>query len=246
MPHSFDGKKVLITGATGGIGEAIVRLFHAQGATVFLSGTREEKLAALQNDLRERVFGQAVVLTDENAPDHLITAAASAMGGLDIVVNNAGITCDSLLMRMRDEDWDRVLDINLRVVMQLCRASIKEMMKQRFGRIINVSSVVAAMGNPGQCNYVASKAGLEGFSKSLAVEVASRGITVNCVAPGFIETPMTAGLSEARKEALMTQIPLKRMGTPEDIAHGTVFLASEGAAYITGAVLPINGGMWRG
>lgn len=245
MSH-FDGKKVLVTGATGGIGEAIVRLFHAQGATVFLSGTREEKLAALQNDLGERVFGQAVVLTEAQAPDHLVTAAASAMDGLDIVVNNAGITCDGLLMRMGDEEWDRVLNINLRVVMQLCRASIKEMMKQRFGRIINVSSVVAAMGNPGQCNYVASKAGLEGFSKSLAVEVASRGITVNCVAPGFIETPMTAGLSEARKEALMTQIPLKRMGTPEDIAHGTAFLASEGAAYITGAVLPINGGMWRG
>ncbi|TGW14493.1 3-oxoacyl-[acyl-carrier-protein] reductase [bacterium NHP-B] len=245
MPH-FDEKKVLVTGATGGIGEAIARLFHAQGATVFLSGTREEKLTSLQNDLRERVFGQAVVLTEAQAPDHLITAAASAMDGLDIVVNNAGITCDGLLMRMGDEEWDRVLDVNLRAVMQLCRASIKEMMKQRFGRIINVSSVVAAMGNPGQCNYVASKAGLEGFSKSLAVEVASRGITVNCVAPGFIETPMTAGLSEARKEALLTQIPLKRMGTPEDIAHGTVFLASEGAAYITGAVLPINGGMWRG
>lgn len=242
----MDGKKVLITGASGGIGEAIARLFHAHGATVLLGGTRESKLQEICTSLGERAHYHAVPLTDDGAAEALISKSEVSMGGIDVLVNNAGITRDGLLMRMSDDDWDAVLSTNLRAVMRLSRVAIRPMMRQRWGRIINISSVVAAMGNAGQCNYVASKAGLEGFSKTLAVEVAARGITVNCVAPGFIQTAMTDKLPEAHKENLLSQIPLKRMGTPLDVAHGTLFLASENASYITGAVLPINGGMWRG
>lgn len=242
----MDGKKALITGASGGIGEAIARLLHEHGATILVSGTREAKLQEVCASLGERAHYHAVPLTDDGAAEALISKAEDAMGGIDVLVNNAGITRDALLMRMSDDDWDAVLSTNLRAVMRLSRAAIRPMMRQRWGRIINISSVVAAMGNAGQCNYVASKAGLEGFSKTLAVEVASRGITVNCVAPGFIQTAMTDKLPEAHKETLLAQIPLKRMGTPQDIAHGTLFLATENASYITGAVLPINGGMWRG
>ena len=239
-------KKVLITGASGGIGEAIAHLFYENGASVLLSGTRAEKLSKICETLGERAYFHAAPLTEDGVAETLIQKAEETMGGIDILINNAGITRDTLLMRMSDEDWDAVLDTNLKSVMRLCRTAISPMMRQREGRIINVSSVVAAMGNAGQCNYVASKAGLEGFSKTLAVEVASRGITVNCVAPGFIETPMTDKLSETHKQNLLSQIPLKRMGKPRDIAWGVLFLASEHAAYITGAVLPINGGMWRG
>lgn len=241
----MNNKRVLVTGASGGIGESIAHAFHRAGAQVLLAGTRLEKLEALREQLGDRAYAAAVPLTEEGAADRLLQKATETLGGVDILVNNAGMTKDTLLMRMKDEDWDRVLDLNLKSVMRLCRAFMKPMMKERWGRIVNISSVVAATGNPGQCNYVASKAGLEGFSRALALEVATRGITVNCVAPGFIATAMTAGLPEAHKEKLLAQIPLGRMGKPEDIAAGVCFLASEAAGYITGCTLPINGGMWR-
>lgn len=237
------GKCALVTGASGGIGAAIATALHGAGATVALSGTREGPLADLAATLGSRVHVLPCNLSDAAAVDALPKAAADAMGSLDILVNNAGITQDNLLMRMSDEQWQKVIDINLTATMRLMRASLRGMMKARWGRIVNVTSVVGATGNAGQVNYAASKAGVVGASKALAQEVASRGITVNCVAPGFIATPMTDALSEDQKSALNARIPAGRMGTPEEIAAGVLYLSSPEAGYVTGAVLHINGGM---
>ncbi len=237
------GKTALVTGASGGIGEAVARALHAQGATVVLHGTRAEKLEALQNDLGARAFALAVDLSDRDAVAGLVDAASALAGPISILVNNAGITRDGLLMRMKDDDWDSVLEVNMTASMSLCRAAMRGMMKARTGRIISISSVVGVTGNAGQTNYAASKAGMIGFSKSLAAEVASRGLTVNVVAPGFIETPMTDVLDESQKSALLTRVPAGRLGHADEIAATVAFLASDEAAYITGATLHVNGGM---
>ncbi|MDB4852498.1 3-oxoacyl-[acyl-carrier-protein] reductase [Alphaproteobacteria bacterium] len=237
------GKTALVTGASGGIGEAIARALHAQGATVVLHGTRAEKLEALQKDFGARAFALAVDLSDRDAVAGLVDAASALAGPISILVNNAGITRDGLLMRMKDDDWDSVLEVNVTASMSLCRAAMRGMMKARTGRIISISSVVGVTGNAGQTNYAASKAGMIGFSKSLAAEVASRGLTVNVVAPGFIETPMTDVLDESQKSALLTRVPAGRLGHADEIAATVAFLASDEAAYITGATLHVNGGM---
>ena len=237
------GKSALVTGASGGIGAAIARALYGAGATVALSGTREAPLQALAAELGARAHVLPCNLSDPKAVEALPKAAQDAMGGLDILINNAGITRDTLMMRMSDDQWAEVLDVNLTAAMRLMRGAVRPMMKARWGRIVNISSVVGATGNPGQANYVAAKAGLVGLSKALAQEVASRGITVNCVAPGFIATPMTDALTEAQQDALTQRIPTGRMGTPEDIAAGVLYLASKEAGYVTGAVLHINGGM---
>ena len=237
------GKTALVTGASGGIGEAVARALHAQGATVVLHGTRAEKLEALQKDLGARAFALAVDLSDRDAVAGLVDAASALAGPISILVNNAGITRDGLLMRMKDDDWDSVLEVNMTASMSLCRAAMRGMMKARAGRIISISSVVGVTGNAGQTNYAASKAGMIGFSKSLAAEVASRGLTVNVVAPGFIETPMTDVLDESQKSALLTRVPAGRLGHADEIAATVAFLASDEAAYITGATVHVNGGM---
>ena len=237
------GKVALVTGASGGIGEAVARALHGQGATVVLHGTRAEKLEALQKDFGARAFALAVDLSDRDAVAGLVDAAGALAGPLSILVNNAGITRDGLLMRMKDDDWDSVLEVNMTASMSLCRAAMRGMMKARTGRIISISSVVGVTGNAGQTNYAASKAGMIGFSKSLAAEVASRGLTVNVVAPGFIETPMTDVLDESQKSALLTRVPAGRLGHADEIAATVAFLASDEAAYITGATLHVNGGM---
>ena len=237
------GKTALVTGASGGIGEAVARALHAQGATVVLHGTRAEKLEALQKDLGARAFALAVDLSDRDAVAGLVDAASALAGPISILVNNAGITRDGLLMRMKDDDWDSVLEVNMTASMSLCRAAMRGMMKARTGRIISISSVVGVTGNAGQTNYAASKAGMIGFSKSLAAEVASRGLTVNVVAPGFIETPMTDVLDESQKNALLARVPAGRLGHADEIAATVAFLASDEAAYITGATLHVNGGM---
>ena len=237
------GKTALVTGASGGIGEAVARALHAQGATIVLHGTRAEKLEALQKDLGARAFALAVDLSDRDAVAGLVDAASALAGPISILVNNAGITRDGLLMRMKDDDWDSVLEVNMTASMSLCRAAMRGMMKARTGRIISISSVVGVTGNAGQTNYAASKAGMIGFSKSLAAEVASRGLTVNVVAPGFIETPMTDVLDESQKSALLTRVPAGRLGHADEIAATVAFLASDEAAYITGATLHVNGGM---
>ena len=237
------GKTALVTGASGGIGEAVARALHAQSATVVLHGTRAEKLEALQKDLGARAFALAVDLSDRDAVAGLVDAASALAGPISILVNNAGITRDGLLMRMKDDDWDSVLEVNMTASMSLCRAAMRGMMKVRTGRIISISSVVGVTGNAGQTNYAASKAGMIGFSKSLAAEVASRGLTVNVVAPGFIETPMTDVLDESQKSALLTRVPAGRLGHADEIAATVAFLASDEAAYITGATLHVNGGM---
>ena len=237
------GKTALVTGASGGIGEAVARAMPAQGATVVLHGTRAEKLEALQKDLGARAFALAVDLSDRDAVAGLVDAASALAGPISILVNNAGITRDGLLMRMKDDDWDSVLEVNMTASMSLCRAAMRGMMKARTGRIISISSVVGVTGNAGQTNYAASKAGMIGFSKSLAAEVASRGLTVNVVAPGFIETPMTDVLDESQKSALLTRVPAGRLGHADEIAATVAFLASDEAAYITGATLHVNGGM---
>lgn len=237
------GKCALVTGASGGIGAEIARALHAAGATVGVSGTREDPLQALAAELGSRTHVLPCNLSDPEAVEALTKAAQQAMGGLDILVNNAGITRDNLLMRMTDEQWSTVLDVNLTASMRLMRGALRGMMKARWGRIVNVSSVVGAIGNPGQANYVASKAGLVGMSKALAQEVASRGITVNCVAPGFIATPMTDALTDEQKATINNRIPAGRMGSTTEIAAGVLYLASPEAAYVTGAVLHINGGM---
>ena len=236
-------KIALVTGASGGIGAEIAKALHAQGATVVLHGTRAEKLEALHKDLGARAFALAVDLSDRDAVAGLVDAASALAGPISILVNNAGITRDGLLMRMKDDDWDSVLEVNMTASMSLCRAAMRGMMKARTGRIISISSVVGVTGNAGQTNYAASKAGMIGFSKSLAAEVASRGLTVNVVAPGFIETPMTDVLDESQKSALLTRVPAGRLGHADEIAATVAFLASDEAAYITGATLHVNGGM---
>lgn len=237
------GKNALVTGASGGIGAAIARQLHGAGAVVGLSGTRVEPLEALAAELGERAHVLPCNLSDAEAVDALPKAAIAAMGSLDILVNNAGITRDNLFMRMSDDEWGSVLEVNLTSTMRLCRGSLRGMMKARWGRIINVSSVVGATGNPGQANYAASKAGMVGMSKSLAYEVASRGITVNCIAPGFIETAMTDKLTDEQKDKILVQIPAGRMGSADEIAASALFLASPEAAYLTGTTLHVNGGM---
>ena len=237
------GRAALVTGASGGIGGAIAKSLHASGATVGLSGTRVEPLEALAAELGDRAHVLPCNLSDAEAVTGLPKLAAETMGSLDILVNNAGVTRDNLFMRMSEEEWSQVIDINLTSTMRLCKGVLRGMMKARHGRIINISSIVGATGNPGQGNYAASKAGMVGMSKSLAYEVATRGITVNCIAPGMIETAMTGALNDDQKTAILGQIPMGRMGTPEEIAAATAFLASNEAGYITGTVLHINGGM---
>lgn len=237
------GRKALVTGATGGLGEAIARALHAQGAIVGLHGTREEKLKELAAELGERIFVFPANLSDREAVKALGQKAEEEMGGVDILVNNAGITRDGLFVRMSDGDWDAVLTVNLTSVFNLTRELTHPMMRRRNGRIINITSIVGVTGNPGQANYCASKAGLIGFSKSLAQEIASRNVTVNCIAPGFIESAMTGKLNEKQKDAIMGNIPMKRMGVGADIAAAVVYLASDEAAYVTGQTLHVNGGM---
>jgi len=239
----LSGKRALITGASGGIGAAIARTLHASGATVGLSGTREAPLNALAAELGERAHVLPCNLSDPQAVEALPKAAIAAMGGLDILVNNAGITRDQIFMRMSDDDWASVLDVNLTASMRLCRAVMRPMMKARWGRIVNISSIVGATGNPGQVNYAASKAGLIGMTKSIAAEVATRGITANAVAPGFIATAMTDKLTDEQKGKINAQIPAGRMGSPEEIAAAVLYLASPEAAYVTGTTLHVNGGM---
>lgn len=237
------GKTALVTGASGGIGADIARALHAAGATVGLSGTREAPLQALAAELGSRAHVLSCNLSDPESVEGLIKRSVEAMGSVDILVNNAGITKDGLVMRMSDEDWQSVIDVNLTAAFRLCRAAIRGMMKARWGRIINISSVVGATGNGGQVNYAASKAGLVGLSKSLAAEVASRGITVNAVAPGFIETAMTDKLNDAQRSGILSAVPAGRMGTPAEIAAAVLYLASSEAGYVTGATLHVNGGM---
>lgn len=243
MTLQFQDQVALVTGATGGLGKAIAQRLHKEGATVALSGTRESVLQEFAKELGDRVHVFPCNLSDEASVDALIPLVEAQLGKIDILVNNAGITRDGLIMRMKDEDWNTVLQVNLTSVFRLCRAVTRGMMKRRYGRIINISSVVGFTGNGGQTNYTATKAGLVGFSKSLGIELASRGITVNCVAPGFIESPMTDGLAEAVKEKIISNIPLGRMGTSPEIANAVAFLASPESAYITGQTIHVNGGM---
>ncbi len=237
------GKAALVTGASGGIGAAIARALHDAGATVGLSGTRVEPLEALKAELGERAHVLPCNLSDAAAVEALPKQAAEAMGSVDILVNNAGITRDNLFMRMSDEEWETVLNVNLTSTFRLCRGVLRGMMKARWGRIVNISSVVGATGNPGQGNYAAAKAGMVGMSKSLAYEVASRGITVNCVAPGFITTAMTDKLTEDQKAKILTNVPAGRMGEASEIGAAVLYLASPEAGYVTGSVLHVNGGL---
>jgi 3-oxoacyl-[acyl-carrier protein] reductase len=237
------GKTALITGASGGIGGEIARALYNAGASVGLSGTREEPLQRLAEELGERAHVLPCNLSDAEAVTALPKQAAEAMGGVDILVNNAGITRDNIFMRMSDEEWQNVLDVNLTATFRLCKGVMRGMMKARWGRIVNISSIVGATGNPGQANYAAAKAGMVGMSKSLAYEVATRGITVNAIAPGFIETAMTGKLNDDQKAQIMGQIPMGRMGTPEEISAAVLYLASPEAGYVTGTTLHVNGGM---
>lgn len=237
------GKCALVTGASGGIGGAIARALHAQGAAVALSGTRRGALDALAADLGQRAYVTPCDLSDAAAVGTLAGEAETAMGGLDIVVNNAGVTRDGLMMRMSDDDWQTVIEVDLTAAFRIARAALRGMIKRRWGRIIGIASVVGATGNPGQANYAAAKAGMVGFSKALAAEIASRGITVNCIAPGMIDTAMTADLVDAAREAMLAGIPLRRAGTPDEVAVCAVFLASDEARYVTGQTLHVNGGM---
>jgi len=239
----LNGKNALVTGATGGLGGAIARALHMQGATVTLSGTRKEALEALAAELGSRVHIVPCNLGVKEEVEALVPAAEAAIGGLDILINNAGITRDGLFMRMKDDDWETVLNVNLTSCFRLSRAVLKGMMKRRHGRIINITSIVGVTGNPGQGNYAASKAGMSGMSKSLAAEVASRNITVNCIAPGFIASPMTDALNDKQREGILTTIPMGRLGQGAEIAAAAVYLASQEAAYVTGQTLHVNGGM---
>ena len=239
----LNGKTALVTGATGGIGGAIARALHAQGAHVVLSGTREAVLQELAGELGERTSVAPANLSDAASVDGLVGRAEAAAGQVDILVANAGITRDGLLLRMKDEDWETVLKVNLEAYFRLSRAALRGMMKRRFGRIIGITSVVGVTGNPGQTNYAASKAGMIGFSKSLAQEVASRGVTVNCVAPGFIGSAMTEGLNEQQKGAILGRIPAGRLGEGSEIAAAVAYLSSDEAGYVTGQTLHVNGGM---
>lgn len=237
------GKCALVTGASGGLGAAIARNLHERGATVAISGTREDALKIVAEELKDRVHVLPCNLSDSTAVDQLIKQAEDAMGQVDILVNNAGMTRDGLAMRMKDEDWDMVMNVNLKAAFQLSRNALRGMMKRRWGRIIGITSIVGVTGNPGQMNYAASKAGMIGMSKSLAQEVATRGITVNCVAPGFIETAMTDALPDVQRDALLAAVPVGKLGRPEDISAAVVYLASDEAAYVTGQTLHVNGGM---
>jgi len=241
---SLVGKTALVTGATGGIGAEIAKALHSAGATIAISGTRVGVLDELRHELaNDRVFCLPCNLSNSTEVEGLVPAAEAAMGGLDILINNAGITRDGLAMRMKDEDWQSVLDVNLTSSFRLARAAMKLMMKKRWGRLITITSVVGVTGNPGQANYAASKAGIIGMTKSLAQELASRNVTANCVAPGFIASPMTDGLNEKQKEAILSRIPVGRMGTGAEIASAVLYLASEEASYVTGQTLHVNGGM---
>ncbi len=240
---TLTGKTALVTGATGGIGGAIATALHSQGATVGISGRNEAKLNELAAQLGERVHIFAADLSSSEAVDALVKSAEEKLGQIDILVNNAGLTKDGLSMRMKDEDWQQVIDVNMTATFKLARACQRGMMKRRWGRIINIASVVGVTGNPGQCNYVASKAGMIGWSKAMAAEIASRNITVNCVAPGFIATAMTDALNDDQKSAINATIPMQRMGSSEDIAAAVAYLASEEAGYVTGATIHVNGGM---
>jgi 3-oxoacyl-[acyl-carrier protein] reductase len=239
----LSGRKALVTGASGGIGEEIARMLHAQGAIVGLHGTRVEKLEALANTLGERVQIFPANLSDRAEVKALGEKAEAELGGVDILVNNAGITKDGLFVRMSDEDWDNVLEVNLTAVFRLTRELTHPMMRRRFGRIVNITSVVGVTGNPGQANYCASKAGMIGFSKSLAQEIATRNVTVNCVAPGFIESAMTGKLNDKQKEGIMAAIPMRRMGSGAEVASAVAYLASTEAGYVTGQTIHVNGGM---
>jgi 3-oxoacyl-[acyl-carrier protein] reductase len=241
---NLTGKTALVTGATGGIGTSVAKALHAAGATIAISGTRAAVLEELKASLGgERVHVVPCNLSSPEDVEKLVPTAEAAMGGLDILINNAGITKDGLAMRMKDEDWQAVLDVNLTASFRLARAAMKLMMKKRWGRIVSITSVVGVTGNPGQANYVASKAAIIGMSKSLAQELASRNVTVNCVAPGFIASPMTDALNDKQKEAILGRIPAGRMGTGDEIASAVLYLASEEAAYVTGQTLHVNGGM---
>ncbi|HIM20158.1 MAG TPA: 3-oxoacyl-[acyl-carrier-protein] reductase [Rhodospirillales bacterium] len=239
----FSGKRALITGASGGIGSEIAESLHLKGATVTLSGTRERALDALASKLGERVHVVVGDLSSVKDAQYLLDATNNSMGEINILVNNAGITKDKLAMRMTDEDWQLVLEVNLGAVFRLSRGCLRSMIKRRWGRIVNITSVVGASGNSGQANYAAAKAGTTGMTKAIAAEVASRGITVNCVAPGYIVTPMTDSLDNSQKESLLTMIPIGRLGKPKDVAACVSFLASDEAAYVTGQTLHVNGGM---
>ena len=243
MMFDLTGKTALVTGASGGIGGAIARALHAHGATVVLSGTRVEALEALKSELGSRAHVAVCDLADTASVEALPKTVEAAAGPIDILVNNAGITRDNLSMRMSNEEWDQVIAVDLTAAFRLTRAVLRGMMKKRWGRIVSITSVVGATGNPGQCNYAAAKAGLAGMTKSLAAEVASRNITVNCVAPGFVVTPMTDVLNEDQKKAVLGRIPAGRFGSPEDIAAAVLYLASNEAGYITGQTLHTNGGM---
>ena len=237
------GRTALVTGATGGIGGAVAKALHAQGATVSISGTRREVLDKLASELSERVHVVPCNLGDSAEVEALVPAAEQVMGQLDILVANAGITRDNLFVQLRDEDWDEVINVNLTATFRLARAATKLMMRKRFGRIIAITSVVGVTGNPGQANYTASKAGLIGLIKTLGAEYARRNVTANCIAPGFIKTPMTDALNEKQREAILARVPAGRLGTPEDVAAAAVYLASNEAAYVTGQTIHVNGGM---
>ena len=239
----LSGKTALVTGASGGIGAAIAKALHGQGATVALSGTREDVLQALKQELGERAHVCVCDLSDAEAVAGLVAQADEAMGQVDIVINNAGLTRDNLAMRMKDEEWDQVLAVNLTAAFRLSRAALRGMMKRRWGRIVGITSVVGVTGNPGQANYAASKAGMIGMTKSMAQEIANRGITVNCVAPGFIATAMTDALNETQRDALLGHVPAGRLGEADEIASAVVYLVSEEAAYVTGQTVHVNGGM---
>src|SRR5215469_4370319 len=239
----LSGQKALVTGASGGIGGAIARALHAQGAAVVLAGTREPALRALAGELGERAHVLTADLSQPDEAERLIRESEAALGGLDILVNNAGVTRDGLAMRMKDEDWQAVLDINLSAGFRLIRAALRGMLRRRHGRIVSITSLVGVAGNPGQANYAASKAGMIGMTKSIAAEVATRGITVNCIAPGFITTAMTDKLTDDQRGRGTAAIPMERFGTPEEVAGAVVYLASAEAAYVTGQTVHINGGM---
>ena len=239
----LSGKRALVTGASGGIGGAIARMLHERGASVALSGTRTDQLEALKAELGDRAYVTPADLSVTEAANHLVDLATDAMGGVDILVNNAGLTHDMLALRMTDENWQSVLDVNLTAAFRLSRSTLRGMIQRRWGRIISISSVVGVTGNPGQANYAAAKAGLVGLSKALAREVANRGVTVNCIAPGFIETAMTKALSDTQREKMLASIPSGRFGTVDEVASAVVFLACEEAGYLTGQTLHVNGGM---
>jgi 3-oxoacyl-[acyl-carrier protein] reductase len=239
----LSGKTALVTGASSGIGTAIAKALHKQGAIVAISGTRKDALDAIASEMKDRVHVLPCNLSDPAAVEALIPSANEKMERVDILVNNAGITKDNIFIRLKDEDWDQVIAVNLTATFKLARAAAKDMMRKRFGRVIGITSVVGFTGNAGQGNYAAAKAGMVGMTKSLAAELASRNVTANCIAPGFIATPMTDALNEAQKKAILDSVPARRLGTSEDIAAAAVYLASDEAAYVTGTTIHVNGGM---